>query len=75
MRDITYEELGCAIVALFKDDLHVPEEKVDYSSIRELMYLLFHKKGTIRFCDTGLILNPSYRNKKYILTCGKIKEV
>jgi hypothetical protein len=32
-RDITYEELGVAIVALFKDDLKIPEHRVECGNI------------------------------------------
>lgn len=55
-RDINYEELGCALIALTKDELH--NENFDDLSLLDLVNLLFNKHGVVRLCEKGLILNP-----------------
>lgn len=55
-RDINYEELGCALIALSKDELH--NESLKGILLSDLVNLLFNKNGVVRFCEKGLILNP-----------------
>lgn len=55
-RDVKYEELGCALIALTKDELH--NENLDSTSLLDMVNFLLNRNGTVRFCEKGLILNP-----------------